>query len=266
MGENVDTETLVEYEGRRMYPEVAEYFKGERLRELLYRQAAADADHLFAVGTNNLELEAVRAGRFYNRYAEETASRLRELREARATALSAARQARDTSGRDLLLTSPHREVRWIAEHCLFADQGDEVERHAETILKSLPSTQEQLWELAKERHGMCEVFDRFYEQAEAAGVFNGGKPRPGGRELMALRNYIRRDYGSQYVRDFQHRLEPVLKAIEEAHKAELEAAKAEWQQQDAAYAENVRRNRSQAARVVAERRERNSNGTFASIG
>lgn len=251
MGENINKEELVQYNDRRIYPEVAEYFRGETARTRAYEDAERTARRYWEDAELAMYRAAEDAGRSFDRYhsdadrqAYTTArNRYREMQEE-------ARALRDNGGRDLLLNSPHREVKWIAEHCLFAGEGSEVEGHAKAILKMLPATTEEIWAEAKDNRGMCEVFDRFYEQAEADGIFSEGEIPAWHRQMAAFRNYIRRNYGSSYVRDFQPHVDRMLKAVEEDYQRKLAEAKAEWQHQDEAY-------RSEGARKAAETRRRN---------
>jgi hypothetical protein len=60
-------------------------------------------------------------------------------------------------------------VKWIAENC--ADYRDQ----AETILRALPATAEELDAIAEE-HDWCGVWNGFRDQAADAGVLPGVKP------------------------------------------------------------------------------------------
>lgn len=241
-----------------MYAEVEEYFRTANLRERDYARAIRDADYAFQNELEDLRWKAEDEGRRYDSYGDDRDA-TRACRSRRDAACEAAEEAKQgtADARNLLLNSEHKEVAWIAREILFNNKSSEVEGHAKTILRALPATTEQLWTLAKDDHGMCEVFDEYFSQAEAAGIF-GEKETIAAREMAALRNYIRRTYGSGYVVNFQRHLDPALKAIKADYERKLAEAKAEWQQLDAAHAENVHRNRSEGARRAAETRRRNA--------
>lgn len=270
MGNTVqDAESLVEYaNGRRIYPEVAEYFRARREAERTYVRATTQADMTYNSEYQELRWAAEDAGRAFDTYGNsEDRVKSRELERARNTAYDEAASLKTqqlAAVKDGLVNSPHREVAWIAENCLFAGQGGEIEGYARNILAILPASMEEIWEEAKDNRGMCEVFDRFYEQAEQAGVFSNGKVIPGYREMAAARSYIRREYGHGYARQLDIHLQRIAKAVNEHHEAELAKAKAEWQKQDEAYAENTHRNRSEASRRVILTRERAEDGRLLS--
>lgn len=252
MGEINNDETLVEYNGRRIYPEVAEYLKTAKQSEWDYEDAIRAADRTYEDSYRALQRAAeTQHGRRWNRYEEPYRSQINELSDARTRAYQAAEQAKRTASSELLLNSPHIEVKWIAENCLFAGQGSEVEGYAIDILKILPATTDEIWEEAKDNRGMCDVFDRFYDQAERAGIFTNGEKLAGVKEVAAFRSYIRRTYGSSYVRDMQVHLDRVLKAVREDYEAKLVQAKAEWQGLDEAY--RSERSRRAAATRAANR-------------
>jgi Skp family chaperone for outer membrane proteins len=259
MSEENNTEELVDYHGKRIYPEVAEYFRTAAESELVHREAYADAEHAYNKAYRRLEHETQISGRRFDTYSDPDRAAVRALRDTRTAAFAEAdRVVQTESPRALLLQSPHREVKWIAENVLFNDRDGEETGHAKTILRNLPMTQEELWKLAKEDRGMCNVFDRYFDRAEAAGVFSGGHKQAGARELAALRNYIRRNYGGDYMSRFMEQIEPLMKALRADADTKVAEAKAEWQKQDEAYAEQTHRNRSDGARRAAETRRRNA--------
>lgn len=258
MGQNVSTDELVEYDGRMIYREVAEYFRGEVAVQRAYDDAHRDVTRAWEDAQTAMYRAAEDEGRTFDRY--DNADDRRKWTEARdrfREAEQAADTARRNASRDLLLNSPHREVKWIAENCLFAHQGGDIEGHARSILKILPATTEEIWTEAKERRDMCDVFDRFYDQAEAAGLFNGGEAPAGARELMALRNYIRRSYGSSYMREFMPHVDRVIKAVREDADRRLAEARAEWQGLDEAW--RSERSRRGAATRAANRATEGAN-------
>ena len=267
MSEKKEVEGLVTYRyrgtERRMYPEVAEYLRTLRRVEWDYEDATRDASYAYEVAEREARRAAEDEGRRWDPYARggEDARRHREYTDAQDTAVRAARERRNEalqSTKEGLINSSHSEVKWIAENVLFSEQGSEIEGYARDILAILPATTEEIWEEAKDNRGMCEVFDRYFEEADAAGVFNDGKISPAARQMAALRSWMRRNYGDRYVRDITSHLKPVLKAMEEDADRRVAEAKAEWQRLDEAYAENTRRNRSEGARRAAETRRRNA--------
>jgi hypothetical protein len=269
--ESKETE-LVEliHNGRttRVYPEIAEFFKIRDAAQTEWGLAVAKAEaehhrirdaayiaHLEAGGTRHnfsdaVSRESQRAVQSARRATEEKyydyidGSRFKNYpRE---------RQARGnpSSYEWLYENTKSPLVKWILDNCL------NEERNALIILRHLPNQPEELWTLAKDDYDMCHVFDSFYEKAEAAGLLaelTGGKQLPGQRELAAMRNYIRRTWGSNYVPNFMERMKPVLKAFEEDYDQRLATAKAEWQKLDEARAENATFNRSQAQKARYER-------------
>lgn len=238
-----------------MYPEVAAYLSAYRQIDWDYEDARQDA----MSAAQRAERAAYRAaeveGRSFDTYnSSADAARREEWRRAQNEANQAASTARSAARdglRAALISSPHKEVAWIAEHCLFANQGDEVEGYARDILAILPATTEEIWEEAKDNRGMCDVFDRFYNSAESAGIFHNGPLPAGAREMQALRNYIRRTYGNGYVRDLQPHIDRVMKTIRDDYETRLAAAKAEWQGLDEAW--RSERSRRGAATRAANR-------------
>lgn len=254
-----NTEELVEYRGKRIYAEVAEYFNTATTGERAYEDLTYEADYAFNVADRQMRRIAQDEGRTFDRYGGHDGDneRRRAAIAARDAGYEAARQARKGS-LEPLATSPHKEVKWIHDEILAKQEsGSEQWNYAMAILKVLPATEEELWRVAKSDHGMCEVFDQYYDKAAAAGVF-GENGMPGQRELASLRSYIRRNYGGSYVGSFMDKLNPAMKAMREDYDRRLGEAKAEWQKQDEAYAENTRRNRSDGARRAAETRRRNA--------
>lgn len=261
MSQDSNNEELVSasWQGRqrRMYPEVATYLATFRNAQRIYEDAIAKAEYDFRQAERVLRREAEDAGERWDTYSNMDQSRkARDIRSARDTAYNAASDAlNDAKRADLagLLESPHREVQWIAQTIL-RDQADNDEQtgYARDILAVLPATTEQIWEEAKDNRGMCDVFDRYFDLAEAAGIFSSdGTPPTASREIAALRNYIRRNYGGSYVSNFMEKLTPILKAYREDYDAKLEAAKAEWQGLDEAW--RSERSRRGAATRAAQR-------------
>lgn len=247
------------YKGRerRMYPEVAEYLR--RFQEVQWAEEdrATELRHDLARRETAMYRVAERAGRRFNRYGPD-ADAWAEWRALSREGDARNNEIRERESRELqaLLTdSPHREVKWIAEHCLFSGQGNEVENYARDILAILPATVEQIWEEAKSNRGMCDVFDRYYDQAEAAGVFNDGVRLPGRREKSAFRSYLRREgYHSTTVSNFMNHFDRYAKALQEHYEEQMAAAKAEWQGLDEAW-------RSERSRRGAATRRARADGT-----
>jgi hypothetical protein len=271
MSQDSNSEELVTqiYKGRerRMYPEVAEYLRTFRQVDRDYEDAISAADYARRLAERNAIRVAEDEGRSWDYYGNDTDRRAhRDYRRVQQAAYDAATRAKREARRtvlDGLLNSSHREVQWIAQTIL-RDHADNSEQtnYARDILAILPATTEQIWAEAKDNRGMCDVFDRYYDQAEAAGVFSlDGKAVVAAREISALRNYIRRNYGQSYVGAFMEKLSPILKAYQEDYDAKLVAAKAEWQGLDEAW-RSERSRRAAATRAAnrqitdAEARER----------
>lgn len=238
-----------------MYPEVEEYFKLKNAAQWAYDDAYAKIDYDYNSTYRRVMREARAEGREFDAYSESEDNPLEQARRTRQAAYIEADRVLEeqmTPIRTLLLDSEHREVAWIAEHCLFARQGKEVEGHAETILKALPASTDELWEIAKNRHDMCEVFDQFFDDAERDGVFLGkGKKAIAVREVIAFRSFLRRHYGSRDIHQMISHVERILKAARDANAAEIAALKAEYERQDEAYAEARERNRLARAQATA---------------
>lgn len=263
-----DTADLVEipYHGetRLVYPEIAEFIKAldEAQRDHQREMAKIHREYAEAEYTKRMDwlsnpandprgwdsYSALGADRQAHRRAQSAAeAKLTDLTSARAY-LPRYRHNADNRNlwQELHNKSTHPVVRWIVENCR------DYESEALIILQHLPASIDRLWEVAKEDNDMCSVFDDFMIQAKAAGVLEGLDVHVpvSTKERMALRSYIRRTYGSGYTRDLMPRIDRIVKT-------ELDAAKAEWQKLDEAYAENVRHNRSEGARRAAETRRRN---------
>jgi hypothetical protein len=254
--QNTDEElTTFRYRGRvrHGYPEVAAYLTNRLTAQREYEDIRAEADYAHRKAERALFRAAEDEGRRFDTYSSrQDAQAMRDLNEARQAEYTRAQNVLTGAAyRQDLIDSPHREVAWIARHCLFADQGDEVEGYARDILAILPATTEEIWAEAKDNRGMCDVFDRFYDEADGAGVFTDGQKLPGRRELAALRNFIRRNYGQNYVRDFQPHLDRVVKAVTDHYEAKMVEARAEWQGLDEAW--RSERSRRAAATRAANR-------------
>lgn len=241
MSEKKDDKELVEftYKGvaRKGYPEVAAYLNHRRQGDRDYADIRAEADYEYRKAERQLARNAEDEGReldTYRNLSDQAAyEEIRRERQAKYDQANAAREG--VEQRRALEQSSHKEVAFIARKALFARQGDEVEGYARDILAILPATTQEIWAEAKDNRGMCDAFDRFYDEADAEGVFADGEKLPGRRELAALRSYIRRNYGSDYVRVFMEKTDPILKAYEDDYQAKLAAAKAEWQGLDEAW-------------------------------
>ena len=247
---------------RRMYPEVAAYLSSFREVQRNYDRAINESHFARQSAEREATYAAEDEGRYFDRYDNATdRATHRAYIDAQTAANNAASTAKTAALAALkagLVNSEHKEVAWIAENCLFNNQGDEVEGYARDILAILPATTEQIWEEAKDNRGMCDVFDRFYDQADSAGIFTSGNPLAGAREMAALRSYVRRTWGQGYTRNLQPQIDRIVKAVREDGEKRLEAARAEWQRLDEARAENTAHNRSEGARRAAETRRRNA--------
>lgn len=264
MSENMKDETaeLVSFgwrgNTRRMYPEVAtflgEYAKAQWARE----DAMAEADHIAHREETKAYREASMEGRSFDTYSNNADRQRRDAwrtaqRTARAEAERVYSQERERL-QSLLINSPHKEVAWIGREIVAQNPWDsEVGGYARDILAILPATTEQIWAEAKDNRGMCDVFDRYYDQAEAAGIFNTNGSVVAAREIAAVRSWVRRNLGGSYASQVMPYIDRVVKAVQEDADKRLAEAKAEWQRLDEARAENATFNRSQAQKARYER-------------
>lgn len=260
MSESKDVEGLVtqvyKRRERQMYPEVAQYLRTFRQAQRDYDDAIAKAEYDYRLRERVAMRAAEDNGEVWDTYGAhaDTHSNNRRQREREYNAAQAALR----TGRDAVLTpllaSSHREVAWIARTILQgqADNGEQTE-YARDILAILPATTEEIWAEAKDNRGMCDVFDRYYDQAEAAGVFSiDGSAATAAREIAALRSYIRRNYGGSYVSTFMEKLNPILKAYQADADKRLEDARAEWQGLDEAWRSERSRRGAATRRANAE--------------
>lgn len=267
MSEEIKAEELVEYQGKRMYPEVAAYFRVGEAAEIAQEEADSEASHtynkaVFAARRRWHEADPtspirLRLPEHWDSYvARRVDEELKAAHDVYSRAITVANEAHidaRRAAREGLKNSPHPYVRWIEANALSSEQN-----YSEIILRALPvESPEKLWDLKRE-HNMCREFDRLYAAAEADGVFDDGKPAPGARELTALRNKIHRDWGSGYATQLAVAMGPYIKAVKAEMEERLAEAKAEWQKLDEARAENATFNRSagQRARQERERAER----------
>lgn len=236
----IKEDELVEFEGRNVYPEVAEYFRLRRQAERDLAEARADAEYPYRkveraaqarwedAGGSNRGLGYWDPAR-QRRVDPELAAAHDAFRAASEAYDLAYREAIDAS-RQALRASSHPEVQWIEANALRHEQG-----YSEIVLRNLPVQDPlELWEL-KRKHGMCGEFDRLFRQAEAEGVFSNGKRQPGSRELFAAQNWIRRNWGDRYASQVIEHMQPYIKAVREHYETEMAAAKAEWQGLDEAW-------------------------------
>lgn len=253
----------------KVWPEIAEFFNSRTKAQREYEITRAERDAVVQGEVAKRRLEWLRNmdndPRMFDQYSTQrqierelrTADGGIDLRVAESRLLDytepSAMQARNRRNRNnpnawenLKNSTTHPVVRWIVEHTT------EYSHEAETILRHLPRDIESIWNVAKEDNDMCSVFDRFMEQAKRAGVLEGLDVNVpvSVKERTALRSYIRRTYGSGYTRELMPRVDRIVNA-------ELEAARAQWQQLDEAYAENIHHNRSEGAKRAAETRRRN---------
>lgn len=243
-------------EQKRVYPEVAAYLTQRQEIDWTYEDAVNAAHTEYSRSETEYTRQVQREhGRYFDRYehSEDRAAQMEWRRVRDAKTLEADRVKRDALEglKTGLTSSSNLIVKWIAENAIFASQGQEVEEYGRDILAILPATTEQIWAEAKDKRGMCDVFDRMYNDAEAAGIFTDGAPLPGFRELMALRNYIRRNYGDSYTRDIMRNVDRAVKAIREDYDKRLTEAKAEWEGLDEAW--RSERSRRAAATRAANR-------------
>jgi len=250
VGENSTTEPLVPLSENgithNVYPEIAEFFAMRKKADLDLRLTDLRNARDFHEKEYTLQIEAIERGdTTYDAYSATSEARVVQRTASRAA--QTAHSDTNTAAWRLLTESSHKEVKWIAENCR------SYETECLTILRYLPSTLEELWSVAKDHHGMCEVFDQFAEQAEAAGLFSkdGSKTPEVIKYRTDISRRLRRDYGSATTRS-------VLNYLEEYARLNLAAAQAHWQKLDEAHAENVHRNRSEGARKAAETRRMNA--------
>lgn len=162
----------------------------------------------------------------------------------------------------------HGLVVWVVDNCL------DNEHEASILVKYLPATPEELWDVAKNDHDMCRVFDGYMERAEAEGLFSENDLPNSVRQQRALMSYLRRTYGAGYIRSLLDHIRPVVKAEVEAAVASAReqwqrelldkyAASSDMQELIRSLAESnpviqTHLNRSEGARRAAETRRRNN--------
>lgn len=271
MSESKDTEELVdhEYRGRQLkiYPEVAEFFRTKAEAERVYRVDELKATSAYQALLNEKKIAWLEAnptadvysfperremGEVYRQHVAE----LEAIRGRHGDAIEAhradpsRRHNRDNPNAWATLrdTTSHKEVKWIMQNTI---QNNAHE--AEIMLHYLPGTPEELWERGKHDHDFCTVFDQYYTQAEAAGVFSDADvtSMAGFKEFRALQSYMRRELYSTTASNVGQRVSKIMAIMRDAHKAELEAAKAEWQGLDEAW--RSERSRRAAATRAANR-------------
>lgn len=275
---------LVDYEANagyphKVYPEIKEFFESRKRAEWIYK-AARSARHAeraafiaeerrkFYADETNMggEFDEYHITRQWDRaHLFEDGTDPEHVRSdfiAVGARLPAGRRNMNNpnSWDELYKATTHPEVKWIIDNCL----GSPSE--ALIILGYLPATMNELWSFAKDRHGMCDTFDRYMQQAEASGLFEGGDRAAGVKELLALQSYVRRAYGRAYVSELSVHVTRLMKAMREDAAAQVAEAKAEWQKLDEARAENATFNRSRAQLARYERERAQVKAALLDVG
>lgn len=254
------------YNGKtiRIYPEVAEFFAamdGSR-RELDLAYAKADAVWYTAMYADKIEyLENggnpdTYEERSRNPKAWQVKTDARRVAEHKYFDLIEANrmdpaQRRDVSNpnawADLRAKTTHKEVQWILDNTILAEPSA-----SRTMLHYLPNPPEKIWEYGKDDHRFCAVFDQFYAQAEAAGLFSEADVlgMAGMKEFRALQSYVRRELYSDTATRVNRDVSKIMTVMREAFAKQLAEAKAEWQGLDEA-------RRSEGARKAAVTRAAN---------
>jgi len=258
-------EELVEFQGKRMYPEVAAYFETKRQAEKIHNDAHADASYTWEKAVREAQFNFVpTADRSqFDSYTERRTrgNALCEPYQVYTATINAADRAFSEAvngRREGLRTSIHPEVRWIEANALSGEQS-----YSEAVLRALPvADPSELWDV-KRQYNMCAEFDRLYAAAELDGVFNNGKKVVGARQRTALNNWVVRNWGSNYARQLMQQISPLMKEIEAERVKELEDAKAEWQGLDEAW--RSERSRRGAATRAANRETVAVNGNHPDV-
>lgn len=228
---------------RNVWPEVAEFVRSREAANIAYRMAqteqnramqryvweredAFNAEHPDRYG----EFDTYRAQREWQRLPENRTTltdaeyRYYDFVNASALTPSNRRNAENPNSWEILRKAAeaagHKVIVWLIDNTL------EAESEATLLVKYMPATAAELWEIAKDDNDMCQVFDRYMERAERAGLFEGMEDNftASIRQQMALRNYIRRQYGHGYARDIMDHVKPIMRA--EREEAAAEAVKA----------------------------------------
>lgn len=271
---------------REVYPEIAEFITSRlekqravgvarRTYERARQQAVWEREDKFFADPDHLGMafDDYRASRQWDQENRDAAAGYRVLE--REYDLFASARYRTQSGvpnswnilRDAAREAGHKEVVWIVDHCL------DNEHEAFLLLQYLPATIDELWKIAKEDHDMCGVFDRYMERATAAGVIKDEDLPVAVREMSAMMNWFRRNFGSGYMGEMRTHVRRIINIEREAAVAE---AREQWDKEllaKYAASQDMREllrslaqdhpviqthlNRSDAARRAAETRRRN---------
>jgi len=253
MSETKDTELLVEhtYNGKQLkiYPEVAEFFAKKKDADRLYYLGNAKADAQYntlrdAAYVAYLEgggdqhewyerraladaIEAKRTARQENEnryYDAIEAQRIDPTRRSKRENVNLWEELRDKTS--------HKVVKWMLEHTLRQQPSE-----TETMLHYLPNNPETLWSYAKDDHEFCTVFDQFFSQAEASGLFRDTDmgSMVGFKEFRALQSYLRRELYGSTATEVGRRVSRIMTIIQEDAAKRVDEAKAEWQGLDEAW-------------------------------
>lgn len=269
---------------REVYPEIAKFIASRREAEQAMRLAQRAAsrarqeyiwkkeDEFFADSSHAVEgFDDYNAGREWDRQNIDMSHSAIERRYVDFTYPSRRGHPARPNSWDILhdeaQEAGHKEVVWIVDHCL--DNNHE----ASLLLRYLPATVDELWKAAKEDHDMCVVFDRYMEQALAAGVLTDKDIPAAVREMSAMMNWFRRNFSSASAGEARTHVRRIVAVEREAAVAE---AREQWDKEllaKYAASQDMREllrslaqdhpviqthlNRSDAARRVAEARRAN---------
>jgi len=141
-----------------------------------------------------------------------------------------------------------KQIKWMMEHSIQNNSSETL-----TMLRYLPNTPEELWRIGKEDHDFCAVFDQYYAQMEAAGLFSEHDlaGMVGLKEFRALQSYMRRELYGNTATEVGRKVSRLMTIMGEDFDRRLQEAKAEWQGLDEAW--RSERSRRGAATRAANR-------------
>lgn len=147
---------------KQMLPDVRAFIDAREAASTAYRSAMEGVEEQFP--------------KRYDYHSDDGREQRRKYSAAREAAAGVEHKAQEEAW-EKLAESADPLVRWIAQNC------DEYRGEAQTVLRTLPATLDELDELAMERD-WCGTWAGFRDQAIAAGVVSGVKPLSEARKAV----------------------------------------------------------------------------------